>query len=409
MNARFSEPDEAFRADVRALLAEFRDLDGYFRMGTNWSRVTAFFRALGARGWLSLGSPSREYILWDEAAYARTARAPLDAGIVAKSIARYGDDAQRRAWLPRIHRGECWFSLGYSEPEAGSDLAALRTRAERDGDAYVLRGEKCWTSYAEHTDWLWTLARTGAADSRGRGLSLFIIDLHEPGVCVEPLPLLDGEQLNAIRLDGVRVPLARRIGPENGAWKIIGEALADERHVQFPPGRLRRDLEEVVAFLRASGRGADPVVQPRDRRSRGARAGVRDARATRARRGAARSRGHWGGGGQQGRAHRHGPGDRARRRSTSVDPKRACSAPAPSSCGARASGNRSAAAPARSCAASSRSTRSGWADGDERPRLSYAAAATSAARKASISSMRASASRQPMSTSVFRYAESKSR
>ena len=261
MNARFSGEDEAFRAEVRALLAEFRDLDGYFRMGTRWTRVTEFFRALGARGWLSLALPSREYILWDEAAYARAARAPLDAGIVAKSIARYGSDAQQAEWLPRIHRGECWFSLGYSEPEAGSDLAGLRTRAERDGDAWVVTGEKCWTSYAERADWLWTLARTGAPDSRGQGLTLFIVDLHAAGVSIEPLPLLDGEQLNSIRLDGVRVPLACRVGPENGAWKIIGEALADERHVQFPPGRLRRDLEEVVAFLRAQGLHADPVVR----------------------------------------------------------------------------------------------------------------------------------------------------
>jgi alkylation response protein AidB-like acyl-CoA dehydrogenase len=261
VNACFAAEDEAFRADVRALLEAFRDLDGYFRMGTHWTRVTEFFQALGARGWLSLGSPSREYILWDEAAYARAARAPLDAGIVAKSIARYGSDAQQAEWLARIRRGECWFSLGYSEPEAGSDLASLRTRAERDDDTYVLTGEKCWTSYAEHTDWLWTLARTGAPDSRGQGLSLFIVDLRAPGIGIEPLSLLDGEQLNAIRLDGVRVPLARRVGPENGAWKIIGEALADERHVQFPPGRLRRDLEEVVAFLRAQGSDADPVAR----------------------------------------------------------------------------------------------------------------------------------------------------
>ncbi len=261
MNARFSDEDEAFRTEVRALLADFRDLDGYFHMGSQWLRVTEFFRALGERGWLSLASPSREYILWDEAAYARTARAPLDAGIVAKSIARYGSEAQQAEWLPPIRRGACSFSLGYSEPEAGSDLAGLRTRAALDGDAYLLNGEKCWTSYAEHTDWLWTLARTGPADSRGQGLSLFIVDLHQGGVSIEPLPLLDGEQLNAIRLDGVRVPLARRIGPENGAWKIIGEALADERHVQFPAGRLRRDLEEVVAFLRVRDLAADPVAK----------------------------------------------------------------------------------------------------------------------------------------------------
>ena len=271
MRARFSDEEEAFRAEVRAFLADWAHVPGYFRMGTHWDGVARFFRALGAKGWLSLGwpvehggqgrSPAWEYVLWDEAAYARVARAPLDAGIVAKSIARYGTPEQRAEWLPPIRRGECAFSLGYSEPEAGSDLASLRTRATRDGDGWVLHGEKCWTSYAEHTDWLWTLARTGAPDSRARGLSLFLVDLHAPGVAIEPLPLLDGEQLNAIRLDGVRVPATRRVGPEDGAWAIVGEALADERHVQFPPGRLRRDLDEIAALVRSSGRAGDAIAR----------------------------------------------------------------------------------------------------------------------------------------------------
>jgi len=271
VRARFAPEEEAFRREVRAFLADWRDLDGYFRMGTRWERVMALWRALGARGWLSLGwpeaaggrglSPAYEYLLWDEAAYARAARAPLDAGIVAKSIIRCGSEAQKARWLPPIRHGECPFSLGYSEPEAGSDLAALRTRAERRGDVYVVSGEKCWTSYAEHTDWLWTLVRTGPAESRAEGLSLLIVDLHAPGVAVEPLPTLDGEQLNAIRLDGVRVPVEQRVGPENGAWKIMGDALADERHVQFPPGRLRRDLEDLAAFVREQGLAADAVVR----------------------------------------------------------------------------------------------------------------------------------------------------
>jgi len=271
VRARFAPAEEAFRAEVAALLAGWRDVDGYLRMGTRWERVTALWRELGARGWLSLAwptaegglgrSPAYEYLLWDEAAYARAARAPLDAGIVAKSLIRYGSAAQKARWLPSIRRGETAFSLGYSEPEAGSDLAALRTRAERSDDAYVVSGEKCWTSYAEHGDWLWTLVRTGAPDSRAEGLSLLIVDLHAPGVGIEPLPTLDGERLNAIRLDDVRVPVDQRVGPENGAWKIMGEALADERHVQFAPGRLRRDLEDLAAFVRAQGLAGDAVVR----------------------------------------------------------------------------------------------------------------------------------------------------
>lgn len=271
MRARFAPEEEAFRAEVRDFLSGWRDVDGYFRMGTRWERVMALWRAFGARGWLSLAwpkadgglglSPAYEYLLWDEAAYARAARAPLDAGIVAKSLIRYGSPLQKARWLPSVRRGECPFSLGYSEPEAGSDLAALRTRAELDGDDYLVSGEKCWTSYAEHADWLWTLVRTGAPESRAEGLSLLIVDLRTPGVTVEPLPTLDGERLNAIRLDQVRVPVDHRVGSENGAWKIMDEALADERHVQFAPGRLRRDLEDLAAFARERGLAGDAVVR----------------------------------------------------------------------------------------------------------------------------------------------------
>jgi hypothetical protein len=270
VNARFAPEEEAFRREVAEFLSGWRDVDGYLRMGTRWEQVAALWRAFGARGWLSLAwpkeegglgrSPAYEYLLWDEAAYARSARAPLDAGIVAKSLLRFGSAAQKARWLASIRRGESSFSLGYSEPEAGSDLAALRTRAERRADVYEVSGEKCWTSYAEHSDWLWTLVRTGAPESRAEGLSLLIVDLHAPGVSIEPLPTLDGERLNAIRLDGVRVPVEQRVGPENGAWKIMAEALADERHVQFAPGRLRRDLEELVAFVREHGL-ADAVVR----------------------------------------------------------------------------------------------------------------------------------------------------
>ena len=209
MNPGFSAEEEAFRADVVRFLADYRDLDGFFLQGHKWERVKDLFRAMGARGWLSLAWPeeyggaakpaSWEYILWDEVAYARAARNPLAAGIVAKTIVRYGSDAQKARWLPPIRVGELHFSLGYSEPEAGSDLASLRCRAERRGDVYVVSGEKCWQSYAQDMDYLWLLCRTGAPDSRGQGLSLLIVDLRAPGVEVGALPILDGDQLNEIR------------------------------------------------------------------------------------------------------------------------------------------------------------------------------------------------------------------
>jgi alkylation response protein AidB-like acyl-CoA dehydrogenase len=256
----FSPEEEAFRAEVRAFFADWADLDAYLCHGPRWPRVAALFRALGARGWLLGLPPSREYILWDEAAFARAARSPL-LTIVARTLLRAGSDAQRTHWLPRLRAGEAHFALGYSEPEAGSDLAALRTRAVRRGDAYVVTGEKCWQSYAGHVEHLWLLARTGEPGSRGAGLSLFMVDCASPGLTITPLPTLDGDALFACRFEGVEVPADRRVGPEDGAWQLMAEALADERHVQFPAGRLKRDLLEVEAFLRGCGRDREPAVR----------------------------------------------------------------------------------------------------------------------------------------------------
>ena len=273
MNFSFSPAEESFRTEVREFLSDYRDLDGFFCQGHHWKEVKALFQAMGARGWLALSWPEAcgglgrsladEYILWDEVAYARAARNPLGAGIIAKTLIRHGDEAQRQRWLPPIRSGDLHFSLAYSEPEAGSDLASLRTRAVRNGDRYVVSGQKIWQSYAQDMDCLWLLCRTGTQESRGRGLSLMIVDIESPGVTVSPLPTLDGDQLNEVLLQEVEVPIENRVGPEDGAWAIIGEALADERHIQFPPGRVRRDLEEMIAWVREQGLARDPRVLDR--------------------------------------------------------------------------------------------------------------------------------------------------
>ena len=264
---------EIFRAEVREFLDDYRDLDAFFGQGLRWPEVRAFFAAMGERGWLALGWPEEhgglgrgpefEFALWDEVAYSRAARNPLSSGIVARTLVRHGTPEQRSRWLPPIREGALHFSLGYSEPEAGSDLASVRCRADRRGDAYLVNGEKCWQSYAQDMDYLWLLCRTGEPESRARGLTLLMVDLASPGVRVTPLPTLDGDQLNAIELVDVEVPEDHRVGPEDGAWALIGEALADERHIQFPPGRIRRDLEEFVGWAQHEGLAGDPHVRRR--------------------------------------------------------------------------------------------------------------------------------------------------
>ena len=357
MNLALTPEQEVFRRELAEFLEGWRGLCGFFHQDREWERVRAFFAALGERGWLSLGwpkqtgglgrGPREELLLWDEIAYRRLARPPLASGIVARSILRAGTPEQQARWLPPIRRGEIHFSLGYSEPEAGSDLASVRTRAERRGDVYVVTGEKCWTSYAQHSDYLWLLCRTGTQQSRGAGTTLLIVDLRAPGVRVTPLPTLDGETLNAVALGGVEVPAEQRIGPEGGAWTLLAEALADERHVQFPPRRLRRDLEEVAAWLAARGQHRSPAARRRARRAGGSRDGGRAPRAPRGR------------GDGEGPL-RAAPWRRPTRWPTpsapSASPRRGSSSAAPrlsprtgpsSSSGARASGRRSAAAPRR--------------------------------------------------------------
>ena len=275
MNTQFSPEERNFQAEVREFLQDYRDLDGFYGQGHKWPAVRALFSAMAEKNWLALSWPQRfgglargpvcEFILWNEVAYAGAARNPLASGIVAQTLIRYGTELQQETWLPRIRTGEIHFSLCYSEPEAGSDLASLRVRADQatSGNHYLLNGQKCWQSYAQDMDYLWVLARTGSQESRGRGLSLFICDKHAAGVTVSPLLTLDGDQLNEVYFEQVEVPLTQRVGAENQAWPIIGEALADERHIQFPPGRVRRDLEDMVAWLNSNGLGTEPAVRQR--------------------------------------------------------------------------------------------------------------------------------------------------
>jgi alkylation response protein AidB-like acyl-CoA dehydrogenase len=273
VNFAFTREEERFRADVREFLEPYRGLDAFYCQGHRWPEVKEFFKAMGERGWLGLAWPKdcggldlgivHEYLLWEEVGYARAARNPLAAGIVAKTMIRHGTEEQKKRWLPSIRTGDTHFSLAYSEPEAGSDLASLRTRAELRGDRYIVNGQKIWQSYAQDMDRFWLLCRTGTQESRGRGLSLLVVDRDTPGLSVEAHPTLDGDQLNGVVFENVEVPVENRVGPQDGAWVLMGQALADERHIQFPPGRARRDLEEMIVWVHAQGLDTDAVVRDR--------------------------------------------------------------------------------------------------------------------------------------------------
>ncbi|HEY3653430.1 MAG TPA: acyl-CoA dehydrogenase family protein [Steroidobacteraceae bacterium] len=272
MEIAFEPQEAAFVREVRTFLGPWRGLD-QFLISNDYARLRAFYRALGERNWLALSWPVEtgglghpaiyEFILWDEMAGARIARPPLSSGIVAKTIIRSGTPAQRARWLEPIRTGQLMFSLGYSEPEAGSDLAGLRTTARRDGNDYVVNGTKIWSSGAHDSDYLWLLCRTDAQSRRADGLSLLIVDLKSCGLRIRLMAKMSGNVFTELTFDDVRVPAEQRIGAENGAWPIMQMSLADERHVQFPPKRVRADFEAVWSWIAGLGLDKDPVVRHR--------------------------------------------------------------------------------------------------------------------------------------------------
>lgn len=182
------------------------------------------------------------------------------------TIAAEGTPEQRARWLPPVLRGDEMWCQGFSEPGAGSDLAALRTRAVRDGDAYVVSGQKIWTSHAEVADWCELLVRTDATAPKHRGISWLAMRMDAPGVTVRPLRTLAGStEFAEVFLDEVRVPLAHRVGAENDGWRVTMVTLSFERGTAFVGEVVacRRTLDALAAEARRTGRWDDPVLRRR--------------------------------------------------------------------------------------------------------------------------------------------------
>ncbi|MFD7557098.1 MULTISPECIES: acyl-CoA dehydrogenase [unclassified Streptomyces] len=182
------------------------------------------------------------------------------------TIAAEGTAEQRARWLPPVLRGDEVWCQGFSEPDAGSDLASLRTRAVRDGDEYVITGSKIWTSHAEVADWCELLVRTDPAAPKHRGISWLAMPMDAPGVTVRPLRTLAGStEFAEVFLDEVRVPVVNRVGAENDGWRVTMVTLSFERGTAFVGEVVacRRTLGELAVAARANGRWDDPVLRRR--------------------------------------------------------------------------------------------------------------------------------------------------
>jgi len=241
--------------EVRAGLAD--SAEGDYGQGDAYRAV---IRRLGADGWLALGWPE-EYggrggttldhlIFTDEAAIARVPVPFLTLNSVGPTIMRFGTPAQKSFYLPRIAAGQIHFSIGYSEPGAGTDLASLRTTATRDGDEYVIDGQKMWTSLIQYADYVWLACRTDPAEPRHKGLSIIIVPTSAPGFSWTPVPTLAGVVTSATYYSSVRVPLAALVGTENAGWPLITNQLNHERVALTSAAPVLSALASVRAWAR---------------------------------------------------------------------------------------------------------------------------------------------------------------
>ena len=217
-------------------------------------------RQLGRDGWLALSWPAEyggrdatmmdQLIFTDEAAAAGVPVPFLTINTVGPTIMRYGTAEQKAFYLPRIAAGELHFSIGYSEPEAGTDLASLRTRAVRDGDSYVINGQKMWTSLIQYADYVWLACRTDPDAPRHKGLSIIIVPATADGFSWTAVPTMSGPVTSATYYSDVRVPASSLVGSENGGWPLITNQLNHERVALTSAAPILTALREVTAWAR---------------------------------------------------------------------------------------------------------------------------------------------------------------
>lgn len=258
--ADLGEVGEAFREEYRQFLSEQGARDGAPTQMHTDENIT---RAIAEKGWFGFGWPEQyggrnaslaeQVVLNEETAYNRVgaSKALGSVMLLGSSILRHGTEEQKQQFLPIIRAGEMNFCLGYSEPEAGSDLASLRTSAARDGDSWVINGQKLWTTTAQMSDWVWLAARTDPdAKPRQAGITVFLFSIHTPGITIQQHTALSGEVSCTVFYDEVRVPDSARVGEVNEGWAVIVDALAGERITMGNiAAALHRQLDDLLDFV----------------------------------------------------------------------------------------------------------------------------------------------------------------
>ena len=275
MDFGFSAEDQAFRGQVREFIArEWEPPPEGASPDEAQATTRAFEKKMAQHGWLTMAWPEeyggrgashvQQMIYREEASLAG---APMDVqgvGMVGPCLMLHGSEEQKREFLPPIATAEVAWAQGYSEPGSGSDLASLQTRAVRDGDDFVINGQKIWTSGAHHADWIHVLTRTDPDAPKHRGISYFMADMRSPGIEVRPLIDMAGNHgFNEVYFEDVRVPADQMIGPENRGWYVATTLLDFERSGVGTPAGARRDLDRFGAW--AVEAMPDRMREPRNR------------------------------------------------------------------------------------------------------------------------------------------------
>jgi alkylation response protein AidB-like acyl-CoA dehydrogenase len=269
MDLAFTPEEQRFREEIRAWVAENlpKEISHKVHNALELTRddLQRWAKILGKKGWLGYGWPKefggpgwtavQKHLFEEETALAGAPRIiPFGPVMVAPVIQAFGNAEQQKRFLPGIASGEVWWSQGYSEPGSGSDLASLKTRAERKGDKYIVNGQKTWTTLGQYGDWMFNLVRTSNEGKPQTGISFLLLDMKSPGVTVRPIKLMDGGvEVNEVFFDNVEVPAENLIGEENKGWTYAKHLLSHERTNIADVNRAKRELERLKRIAKREG------------------------------------------------------------------------------------------------------------------------------------------------------------
>jgi alkylation response protein AidB-like acyl-CoA dehydrogenase len=282
VDLNYSAEELAFRELVRGWLRDNLPADLRDKVSTyehlSKDDLQRWHRILARQGWVAPSWPTewggtgwdpvQRYIFEEESGYAGTPPLlPFGLAMCGPVLLKFGTEAQKRRFLPRIHDGDDFWCQGYSEPGSGSDLASLKTRASREGVHYVVNGQKTWTTLAHYGDWIFCLVRTDSEAKKQEGISFLLIDMKTPGITVRPLILMDGgHEVNEVFFDDVKVPVENRVADEGMGWTVAKYLLGHERMNTARIGTSRRELENLKDFAAAQKKnGRSLMDDPRFR------------------------------------------------------------------------------------------------------------------------------------------------